>query len=378
MKLRLLTVLFTLLVATAHAQPFSAQIEAARGRHKLYTTAQLPATCAPGTEVFDTTVEETKVCLNDGVTWQTAGGGGGGTITAGTTPIAGCGPGQVLFEDAAGGGTVACSSGIEVPSVGPPPSLSVGGTGAGTGNAIHIGDIPGCIAFEGVTGDAAELFLCPGDVTADVTLTIDSPAGDPSAPRIKAATSQGLYLASNNAGAYLYLASNSNYVALSGFAFQRMGSGMQLAFSNNASGDAGALDIGLARSAAGIGIITDGSTGVGQLLQAGPVTPNTGTLNLTAVMSGLTVTNTGDGDGSAVGLLNDPGIGLWYRVAVTAAQTITITAAAGETLKFGSSTCGTSLTSNTVGSAVTIQAVTAGSGAIWITTATTGTWTCNA
>ena len=66
-----------------------------------------------------------------------------------------------------------------------------------------------------------------------------------------------------------------------------------------------------------------------------------------------------------------------YHVAVTAAQTITITAAAGESLRFGASTCGTSLTSNTVGSAVTIVAASGGAGGIWMAISATGTWTCN-
>lgn len=108
------------------------------------------------------------------------------------------------------------------------------------------------------------------------------------------------------------------------------------------------------------------------------VEANTGAKSPSALENNELYTNTGDADGSSIGLLNDPTVGTVYHVAVTAAQTITVTAAAGETLKFGSSTCGTSLTSNTVGSAVTIVAATGGSGAIWITVASTGTWTCNA
>lgn len=108
------------------------------------------------------------------------------------------------------------------------------------------------------------------------------------------------------------------------------------------------------------------------------VEANTATKTPTALESNEYYTNTGDSDGSAVTLTDDPPVGLRFTVMVTAAQTITITKNTGETLKFGTSTCGTSLTSNAVGSAVTIVASTGGSGAIWIVISTTGTWTCNA
>lgn len=108
------------------------------------------------------------------------------------------------------------------------------------------------------------------------------------------------------------------------------------------------------------------------------VEANTATKTPTALENNEVYTNTGDADGSAVTLLDDPTVGTQYQVIVTVAQTITITKNTGETLKFGSSTCGTSLTSATIGSAVTIVAATGGSGAVWVVTASTGTWTCNA
>lgn len=107
------------------------------------------------------------------------------------------------------------------------------------------------------------------------------------------------------------------------------------------------------------------------------VEANTGAKTPTALESSELYTNTGDADGSSITLLNDPAVGMTTRVAVTAAQTITIAASAGESLRFGASTCGTSLTSATVGSTATIVAVTGGSGAIWATTEAMGTWTCN-
>lgn len=108
------------------------------------------------------------------------------------------------------------------------------------------------------------------------------------------------------------------------------------------------------------------------------VEANTGAKSPSALESREVFTNTGDADGSSVTLLNDPTVGISYSVVVTAAQTITITASSGETLKFGTSTCGTSLTSNSVGSAVTITASTGGSGAIWVALSSSGTWVCNA
>jgi hypothetical protein len=108
------------------------------------------------------------------------------------------------------------------------------------------------------------------------------------------------------------------------------------------------------------------------------VEANTGAKSPSALENNEVYTNTGDGDGSSVALLNDPTVGSVYSVAVTAGQTITITASSGESLRFGASTCGTSLTSNTVGSIVTIIAVTGGSGALWFSLGAQGTWVCNA
>lgn len=86
MKKKLLALAaFALLALTplpAQAQPFSAQITAAMGRLKLFTTAILPSVCAPGFMVYDTTANAPKVCQNDGVTFATISGGGGGANTA--------------------------------------------------------------------------------------------------------------------------------------------------------------------------------------------------------------------------------------------------------------------------------------------------------
>ena len=99
------------------------------------------------------------------------------------------------------------------------------------------------------------------------------------------------------------------------------------------------------------------------------VEANTGAKSPSALENGELYTNTGDADGSSVTLLNDPTVGSTVSVAVTAAFTITVAAGSGETLKYGATTCGTSLTSNVVGSTATFVAATGGSGAIWVTTA---------
>ena len=102
-----LAALFTLVASLVQAQPFSAQIEAARGRNKLFTTAELPASCAPGMTVWDSTVQSLKVCANDGVTWNLV---GSGSVVNGSTPTSGCSSGGVLFSGAAS--TVVCSEAL--------------------------------------------------------------------------------------------------------------------------------------------------------------------------------------------------------------------------------------------------------------------------
>lgn len=94
------------------------------------------------------------------------------------------------------------------------------------------------------------------------------------------------------------------------------------------------------------------------------------------VDDGMVFTNTGDADGAAITLMNDPVTGLTHRIAITAAQTLTITPSAGETVFLNGVACvGTPASSATVGSSATFIATSAGSGAIWVALAT-GTWAC--
>lgn len=120
-----------------------------------------------------------------------------------------------------------------------------------------------------------------------------------------------------------------------------------------------------------------GGTFNGAIRAAVIVEANTGAKAPGVLENGEWYTNTGDADGSSITLPNDPAIGSVYSVMVTVAQTITITASAGESLRLGTSTCGTSITMATVGQSATFVAATGGSGAIWVTTASAGSPTCN-
>lgn len=95
-----------------------------------------------------------------------------------------------------------------------------------------------------------------------------------------------------------------------------------------------------------------------------------------AVDDGMVFTNSGDGDGAAITLMNDPVAGLMHTVIITAAQTLTITPSAGETLYWNGDQCGVSITSATVGTTIRIRAASGGSGAIWVATGG-GTVACN-
>lgn len=138
----------------------------------------------------------------------------------------------------------------------------------------------------------------------------------------------------------------------------------------------GTNDTGLARDAAAEIRVSDGSTGIGSIRSKTIVEANTGTKAFTQVESGECYTNTGDADGSAITLLNDPAVGTTICVAVTAAQTITISPSADELLYMGTDNCAASMTANAVGATVTIRAMTGGSGAIWTSFGASG-WTCN-
>ena len=121
---------------------------------------------------------------------------------------------------------------------------------------------------------------------------------------------------------------------------------------------------------------TIGASAAPILYAYGNVEAVTSTKTTSLNESGETYTNTGDTDGATITLLNDPTVGATWHFAVTVAQTLTIVASAGETLMMGSSTCGTSMTSSTIGATTTIRAVKGGSGGVYMTFGAVN-WTCN-
>jgi len=90
------------------------------------------------------------------------------------------------------------------------------------------------------------------------------------------------------------------------------------------------------------------------------VTPNTGTATPAATDSRTVYTNEGDADGSTI-TLPSAVAGLEYTIAVQAAQTVTVTAATGDTIRVAASVTapGGSITSNFVGSIIKLTAINA-------------------
>lgn len=116
------------------------------------------------------------------------------------------------------------------------------------------------------------------------------------------------------------------------------------------------------------------ATTSGAVLASVVVTPNTGTATPAATDSRTVYTNEGDADGSTV-TLPAAAAGLQYTAIVQAAQTLTITAATGNTIRIGSSVTATggSITNSAVGATVTLTAINATE---WVATSTVGTaWT---
>ena len=104
----------------------------------------------------------------------------------------------------------------------------------------------------------------------------------------------------------------------------------------------------------------------------GSVTPVTTTASPTAADSGATYTNEGDADGAVIALPSAVA-GLVFTAYVQAAQTFTVTAASGDTIRIAGSVTAAagSVTSAVVGSALTLQAVNASE---WVALSSTGSW----
>lgn len=156
-------------------------------------------------------------------------------------------------------------------------------------------------------------------------------------------------------------------------AVYELASGGAVSWSNSATDSLTTKDTGLARDAAGVLRVTDGSTGIGALLTTKVVEAHTGDDTLTDVESFSIHTNEG-----AAGLvtltLPTAVAGLTFTFYIQAAQTLTITAASGDTIRNAGtvSAAAGNISDNTVGNLVKLIAVNATE---WITESIVGTWT---
>lgn len=96
------------------------------------------------------------------------------------------------------------------------------------------------------------------------------------------------------------------------------------------------------------------------------------TKNVSAAEARELYTNEGDADGSIINLPT-AAAGLTYTIYVQAAQTITVNASTGDTLRLAGAVSASAgnITSNTVGSSVTLVAINATE---WVATSIIGTW----
>jgi len=173
----------------------------------------------------------------------------------------------------------------------------------------------------------------------------------------------------------------------SGFASSRtifvapVGGGLQVGSTDNiawssAGAGAAANDTGIARYAAGIAKVTNGSSSYGSIMYRAYITTNATTLSpAESDFHSRFWTNTGDGDGSVINLPNDPTAGTWSEFALTVAQTLTINSGSGETILLSGQAAGTHIAASAIGCTLRIVAVTGGSGAVWMVVNHEGTWT---
>jgi len=187
------------------------------------------------------------------------------------------------------------------------------GTALDAANSVSLGVTAGCITFEGSGADASETSLCATNPSGDTIINL---------PNLGAVTATAAVLSSTQSW-------------------------------------------------------TSIQTFTGTLNYVGGVTAVTTTTATTAATSAATFTNTGDTDGATLTLLDNPSAGAWWNVAITVAQTLTITPPSGETLYLGADQCVVSITSNTIGSTLTIRAVVGGSGGVFMASGSLGTWVCN-
>lgn len=300
------------------------------------------------------------------------------TMTAPILGVTGCTSPMFGFTDDANAGL--CLSEVDALILSPDTSAttSSGRVALGSNNAL-FGFYDGSSLLNGTFVNATGPIWFVGNVAVasltslslSSTVPFLAPAGSDSAPSysFSGGPSSGWY----GSGAGLRASvggTNGFFVGSGGVGFQS-GGGI---FWSSGADPGSSFDTGLARSAAGVVRHTNGSTGLGYSIGGVSVEANTGTKAPTVVESGELYTNTGDADGSTINLPNDPTIGTQYRVALTVAQTVTINAAAGETIQ-DVGTSGTSTSAGAIGDTIHLVAVTGGSGAIWMVVSKTGTWT---
>lgn len=134
----------------------------------------------------------------------------------------------------------------------------------------------------------------------------------------------------------------------------------------------GTADVGLVRDAAGVLRVSNASTGVGVLFSARNVEAVTTTKSPAATESNEVYTNEGDADGATV-TLPTAAVGLTYTFYVQTGQTLTVTANTGDTIRIAGNVTAAagSVTSNVVGSSVTLVAINATE---WVAVSVVGTW----
>jgi hypothetical protein len=243
---------------------------------------------------------------------------------------------------------------------------SAGGSVAGSDTQVQFNDGG---AFG---GDAGLTYNKTADILS-VAGAYYAPNGASSTPSFSFtnATAYGLYYASNR----LHLSANGVAVAI-GSAFVKTKAANQYQWSGS-SDPTGSADTGMGRSAAGVGIVTDGSTGIGAMLAKNPQAAKTANYTVLVTDSNTSFRNTGAAGAVALSLPT-PVEGTIFRAYVTAAQTFGFTATSSATIRDGAtvSAANGTITSNTVGDYVELEAI---STTAWMVVrkggASGGTWT---
>lgn len=254
---------------------------------------------------------------NEGDIWLTAAGSLKGRVNGATVTLAGVGFAGSAFS-ALTGGTNSTAAMI----VGTGASLTVSGTG--TINATTLGGAT--FAAPGAIGGTTPGAITGTNILANGTLT---------------AGTNAMFF---DTGAY----------------YMRLWNGCQLVWDSTGAATALSQDSGIARVSAGILRASNGGTGLGMWRAGTSVVAKTADFAPTAIESRTKFTNEGAG-GAIIGTLPSAATGYSYSVYRQADQTITITAAAGDTIRVGGSVTAAagSITLDSVGTYIRITAINA-------------------